>query len=524
MAWWIESRWNEVFQPVLKTGNLDVKEYDNTWLKVVKIREALDSLEIPEDKQSKLIERILKYSDNKELFNNILEQIKASFDEADILLILGKTEKSKDKTEKSKDKTEKSKDKTEANDNEKEKNKQKEFLEKIKLLIPLDWKHKESYDDIIGLLNWKKLDDKTYESVILKLKNPGKLASIVDDLGWINSTKYIEFRKTLIWIDPSFIDIFDPIDVWVISYKAKALLGVSKLSDDTNLGLNTLTNKTDDWFEITAIRWGKRNLSLEWSKYDLNASFDNSNEIKEINIVENELQKETESINNILKSISILLKYVNQAITDGIELSDIKSTLKLNNSELYNELGMDSISSISDIKQKLSWFYKQKELEKKEIIIGKRKKLDKIISNIDKKSSDADKIKKETLRFIQSIGFDMIPQSITDSIISQLNSNDSLRNSLGFQNNINLEEWNLWTNKDHNLLKINNAEKVVFAEFVNKMISWEKIWPINIEAIKTWSWEPISNRSTFLTHLMSFQEWGAIGFALNNLKQENNNN
>ena len=37
MAWWIESRWSDIFQPVSTTGNLEFKEYDNTLLKDIEM-------------------------------------------------------------------------------------------------------------------------------------------------------------------------------------------------------------------------------------------------------------------------------------------------------------------------------------------------------------------------------------------------------------------------------------------------------------------------------------------------------
>jgi len=38
--------------------------------------------------------------------------------------------------------------------------------------------------------------------------------------------------------------------------------------------------------------------------------------------------------------------------------------------------------------------------------------------------------KREVLKFLSSIGFDQIPQSITDNLINQLNLNSSLRSKL----------------------------------------------------------------------------------------------
>lgn len=78
--------------------------------------------------------------------------------------------------------------------------------------------------------------------------------------------------------------------------------------------------------------------------------------------------------------------------------------------------------------------------------------------------------KRETLRFLSSIGFDAIPQSITDSVISQLNANSWLRARLWFNGVIDLANGQLGFNSDNDITKITNKEKADFASVFNRMI------------------------------------------------------
>jgi len=110
---------------------------------------------------------------------------------------------------------------------------------------------------------------------------------------------------------------------------------------------------------------------------------------------------------------------------------------------------------------------------------------------------------KKVLKFFESIGFTDIPQYITDQVVETLNSNDSLRAQLWFNEIIDFENGQLWI--DNNAWEsedLDLEDRKSFAEFVNKML-WvtDSDWnpPINVGAI--WSSSPLTS--------ITGQEWEA---------------
>lgn len=106
----------------------------------------------------------------------------------------------------------------------------------------------------------------------------------------------------------------------------------------------------------------------------------------------------------------------------------------------------------------------------------------------EKRKEDEDK-KRETLEFIHSIGFDLIPQGISDSIIARINS-QRYRWIINWWNhwfeinwNINLAnwefgEWEWW-------LENKNDKKVIFTKLFNLILTGDPTKPINVEIVKT---------------------------------------
>jgi len=63
--------------------------------------------------------------------------------------------------------------------------------------------------------------------------------------------------------------------------------------------------------------------------------------------------------------------------------------------------------------------------------------------NYQKLLKEKDEKTKETLLFLQSIGFTMIPQSITDALIAMINRSPSLWAEFGMNEKINLSNGGL---------------------------------------------------------------------------------
>lgn len=135
-----------------------------------------------------------------------------------------------------------------------------------------------------------------------------------------------------------------------------------------------------------------------------------------------------------------------------------------------------------------------------------------------------DKKTQEVLKFLEGVWFNLIPQSITNSIIEQLNNpwNSSLRGLIGFNTLLNLSEWDLWFQTSFNDHTLWTTEKVIFAEFINRMISTNPWEPIDVTKILNgWS-VPVEDRTK-----LSFQleqaglkdSWTAIWIAMDNLRK-----
>ncbi len=370
-------------------------------------------------------------------------------------------------------------------------------------------KFKEEYDSIINLL---KTDENAFVHIAEDLQNQ-------DKANWTN--KYSEFKNTLLNIDRSaFTDKIDRYEWWLTAAKQKIALWVNNI-DWVNISDNKLSKKTDDWYSIELWKEGRK-LSLNDSEYKIGSKLDINTNLQSVVEVENNTKKELKALNEELNTISGIIDFIDQAIANEENLEDVKQEIKSQNNELYNELNIDNMGSLEEIKDSIVWLYKQKEEEKEEKLKQKKRIVDEIVEKNALNAREKDEKVQDTLKFLKSIWFDLIPQDITDNIISQLNSNSWLRNMLWFNSLIDFENWNLGidSNGDSNNMSLN--EKVKFAEIFNTMIWWDDKWPININALRNASWSPISNTSNFNVYLVDNKlkdSWYASSIMLRNLEK-----
>jgi len=59
-------------------------------------------------------------------------------------------------------------------------------------------------------------------------------------------------------------------------------------------------------------------------------------------------------LNTELSSLSSIINYIDEANANKLSIDEIKQTIKTQNNSLYNELNLGSLTSISEIKQKVS--------------------------------------------------------------------------------------------------------------------------------------------------------------------------
>jgi hypothetical protein len=99
------------------------------------------------------------------------------------------------------------------------------------------------------------------------------------------------------------------------------------------------------------------------------------------------------------------------------------------------------------------------------------KKYEEDIKELVKRKKERKEKQLQTLKFLHSLGFDLIPQYMTENIINQINNSASLKAKFGFNKNIDLANGSLGFEKDSDSNSIKIPEQKAFAKFVNKMIS-----------------------------------------------------
>lgn len=362
------------------------------------------------------------------------------------------------------------------------------FQEKItNILINLKWENSKEYNDLILLL-----DKWNFKEIIKELKNPNTLKFVVKDLikqdeeNWTNNFK--SFRANIWAIDKNLGNMID--NIYLNDAKAQLILGSDNLGW-VDIWKNVLSKDTEDWFNVSAWKdW--RSLSLDGSDYKIDASLDNSEELEEIKEVESDMKRELKPINDVLNSVSNILRYVENAISSNIDLDEVKNAIRENNLDLYNELNIDWANSLIEIKQNLSWFYKKKEEEKDNILKEKKQILDEIIIRNTDKAKERDENKKETLKFLHKIGFDLIPQDDLEKIMNQIWSWRII------WNNKRIWRWEIQLGEDFSLNKwvdfsewllgfddwidwVSDKEKETFIRLYNKILSWNPNKPVNIK-------------------------------------------
>lgn len=347
------------------------------------------------------------------------------------------------------------------------------------------------------------------DEILEILHNPVALTTIVNDLKEYdekNSTnRYETFKNSIIWIDSSLKEKFESIELDSISNIAQLKLWVSDLNG-VNLSNDTLIKQ--DWdFEIKA-NSDSRSLSLQGSDYEIQSDINPKNEL-ELRQINQETNQELKPLNEYLDNLFSILNFVEKAKETNIKFNDFKEQLKNENSILYNELGLENKNSYDEVIFVIN--NKKTELEKlkEEKIKKSKERVAQLIAQNEKEIREQDERKKQTLFFLNSIGFDLLSKDrITDIVIEYINRNKA---RFDLAEKMDLQNWVLGFDKDFWNNEINAAEKLAFIRLFNKML-WEDIIDENIaNGITSLSLKAISriqvlnNRTTwfFLANLES---------------------
>jgi uncharacterized protein with GYD domain len=145
----------------------------------------------------------------------------------------------------------------------------------------------------------------------------------------------------------------------------------------------------------------------------------------------------------------------------------------------YSELRIEALATAQEIQKRLQEAFQEHDTPLQEARETYRTALIDLRNNYQKALKEKDEKTKEVLRFLQSIGFTMIPQYVTDNIINIVNNNSALRAQLGMQEEVDLSNGKLGYNT--NTLSNDGLElldRQAFIGFMNTILTWDPKIPV----------------------------------------------
>ena len=347
------------------------------------------------------------------------------------------------------------------------------------------------------------------QGVLDLLQEPWVLNSIIKDLWWAdkNNPEYVEFRNTLIDIDPSFENVFSSFE------------NANHSISSTNNEIVDSIEKDSDWFMKIDLNSDTptSKMSLVWSEYSFTENIDKQ---ALTNINEESIDKLT-SIDNSFTIIKGLYKpfggFINQVKQD-LWKQDFKQTIKSTISnfskdifngldEHYETIGIESsmqlseadITSFSTIDSpndlqlhidKITAKFQNIEAQVWKMKAWVLKNHQTQMKQLLEMNTEQKEKQKKVLEFLKKSGFDLIPKEITNRIIRELQSNTLTIPWLDLSvKNIDIKNWNFWEsgafiNKE---AWINIQAKKNILKFMNKMITWSTKEPLSVDGISGWT-------------------------------------
>ena len=464
-----------------------------------KLKSKLDDLWIEDDERSDIISKIInKYWKNKEWLNSLLDAIikdESLMSNDDFLHFIDiytihqdnqethqdnqKTiqviDKKQEKVEETEEKVEVKKEKVEKT----EENLSKEYNDVKEILKSLNnWPNKQKYQNLLKLVNgWD------IKWAINELKNPKILTLVANDLKQQSPENYETFKSSLIQIDSSFIESFDNIEKPNFPNK----LDQVKLWVSSENWIEYNWDKlsiSKDWADIEYEDWTRKIWLTWWRDYKMLAEYDwHKNNIDMIKNIKEKFEIKIDSINKEIKSLLSILDFIENAKLNNKELVELKKQIKINNSELYNELNLDNYTTYDDIKRELEKRKKDKEEEKSKVMKEAEFFLQKTIKQNSEEAKEKDEKKKKLLEIFKKVSYDIFPKSVTDMLINHLKINWI---SIPWLDDINIQnidiEWK-WTFWESWAEELWDKRTINIIHFVEKIIYWV-VW--SKDSIYSW--------------------------------------
>lgn len=364
----------------------------------------------------------------------------------------------------------------------------------------------ESFD----LTESPKEKESILNGVLNLLKEPWVLKSIINNLWWANANnpKYREFKDSLIWIDSSFENYFNDLEKVDYSNSLNTSEIINSIEKESDWMLNIDLNSKSPISKLSLL-WSNYSFDKEIDKQALwELMSDSNNKIEEIQNSSNVLKGLYSPLDNLIWNIrsnwwkedfkntlkSSVLNFPRDIFWDLNEVyenMDIKSEYRINESDINSFKDINSPdelkNKIENIKTKLSKI--QTQIKEIQLWVLKEHKL--WIKELVQRNKEEQEKQKEVLKFMKASWFDLIPKSITNKIVNELQSNMFIIPWLNLNiNNIDLKNWHFgerWAfTSNEKWLSIES--KVNMVKFVNKLISWDINEPLSVESISNWVW------------------------------------
>lgn len=115
----------------------------------------------------------------------------------------------------------------------------------------------------------------------------------------------------------------------------------------------------------------------------------------------------------------------------NIDIEDLKAELQKLSPKLYETLALAQAADLEAIFIALNFAETSLTKQADELAKTADGARARLIAELQAKAQEKDAIKKDTLVFLSQIGFDLFPQAETDAILSWINSNQAVMQSIG---------------------------------------------------------------------------------------------
>ncbi|MBB1564411.1 hypothetical protein HG430_000010 [Candidatus Gracilibacteria bacterium] len=310
------------------------------------------------------------------------------------------------------------------------------------------------------------------EQVLAELKqalSPKVLASIAKEVG-VNTPEYKEFKNTLISLEGGsgsyFKSQFEAIERVGAEYaKDFGKLGVDRAGGKTDLDGNLKFDSGNSVIKVD--KEGKRSLSLKGSDYELKSDVADQEITKKIDESTNKLQEKLEPINKELGSIEELQKFMEK--NKDLPIEEIQKFIFLNFKEKIDISDLQFLRTKEELSLRLEKRGKELQKEKNRLVFSTNEFIKNLLQQnaIDTEKKDFER--KKVLDFLNKIGFDLIPQKVSENIFKMINESSSYKMKLGLSDDINIAEGKFGIQKQSDGLQF--KDKKAFIKLVNKMLT-----------------------------------------------------